>query len=54
MIPDYDYKCLDCGLPFEEGEARNASLVPDEFNVACPSCGGDNIEEQKENDTDKT
>ena len=39
----YDHLCLDCKLPFEEAEARNASLDPTEFNVACPSCGGDNI-----------
>jgi len=47
MSPDYDYKCHDCGLSFEEGEARNASLCPDEHNTACPSCGSDSIEELK-------
>lgn len=46
----YDYLCLDCSLPFEEGEARNASLVEFEFNVACPSCGSDNIKELKKDE----
>ncbi len=35
------YRCEDCALLFDEFEAMNASLVPDENNPCCPGCGSD-------------
>lgn len=40
-----DLTCLDCGKEFEEAEAANASLDPNEYNPACPSCGSDHVDD---------
>ena len=44
MISSEQYfRCHDCGHRFSEFDALNASLAPDEFNAACPECGGDYV-----------
>lgn len=34
-MPTYDYKCLDCGIKFEEFQ----KMTDDPLTV-CPNCGG--------------
>ena len=42
-----DMYCNDCGHQFSEFDALNASLCPDEFNIACPKCENDWISTMK-------
>lgn len=44
MSEPIQYTCQDCDRQFDEFEAGNASLCHDEFNPACPQCGGDWVE----------
>ena len=40
-----NYICLDCEHEFDEFEAVNCSLCPDEYNPGCPKCEGDHVAE---------
>jgi putative FmdB family regulatory protein len=41
-LPIYEFECLDCGLEFEKLVRKSGS----EPEVACPECGGRNVEQQ--------
>jgi len=42
-MPIKPYQCRDCFYKFDEFDAINCSLCPDEYNVGCPKCGNDDI-----------